>query len=195
MLTGMVIASLIAIAVTAIGIGVVYVRSYLEYRGKRVVTCPETKLPVGVEIEAGRAARGALIDNPCYVISSCTRWPERAGCDQACAPEVEASPRETLARTLVALWYDDHPCIYCGKQIEDLGGGAGIPALRGPDGELREWNAVPVEQLPELFRNAVAVCASCDVVESFRRQFPELVVERRRPVEPAPAPQRPAAIY
>ena len=194
MLTATIIVSLIFIVIASIGIGVLYVRSWREFRGQRVLTCPETQRPVAAEINAARAARGALVDNPRFVITSCSRWPEKAGCDQACAAQVEASPRETLARSLVRLWFDDHPCVYCGKAITDLGNEKVMPALRGPDGKLREWNHVSPEELPELFRNAVAVCPICDLVESFRSDFPDLVTEREHEVAEF-VPLRGTAVY
>ena len=194
MLTATLIASLIFIVIASIGIGVLYLRSWREYRGKRVLTCPETRLPVGAEVDAARAARGALVDNPRFVITSCSRWPERAGCDQACAAQVEASARETLACILVRLWFEEHPCVYCGKTIAELGNDGILPALRGPDGKLREWSRVSPEELPELFRNAVAVCAICDLVESFRSDFPELVTEREHEVAEF-VPLRSTAVY
>jgi len=145
-------------------------------RPARIVTCPETAQPV------------AVTSTPRFVISSCSRWPERAGCDEACAPQIAAEPRGTLVTSIVTRWYRDKPCAYCGRRIGDIEGTV-VPGLRGFDGELREWREVAPEQLPHMLSESLAVCARCELTESFRREHPELVTDR---VE---TPLRNRAIY
>lgn len=171
---------IVLIALAALTFGVVAFR----YRGKRIVVCPETQQPVGTEISALRAAAGR------FVITSCSRWPERAGCDQACAPAIAESPRETLVTGIVTRWYAGKACILCGKSIDDIGG-AIVPALKSVAGAITPWSDVRPEDLPSLLSTAVAVCASCELAENFRRVHPELVVERPQPpvhVERLPSP-------
>jgi hypothetical protein len=144
----------------------------LRYRGKRIVVCPETQQPVCTQVDAMQAAAGR------FVITTCSRWPEHAGCDQACAPSIAAWPQETLVTGIVTRWYATHACILCGKHVDGLGG-AIVPALRVGDA-MRPWSDVPAEELPALLSSAVAVCASCELAESFRRDHPELVTDRRR---------------
>ena len=84
-------------AVVILAMVVLFLGLYVRYRGKRIVICPETKAPVGAEINAALAAGTWMVTQPRFVVTACSRWPERAGCDQACAPQVEASPDETLA--------------------------------------------------------------------------------------------------
>jgi hypothetical protein len=38
---------------------------------------------------------------------------------------------------------------------------------------------MPAEVLPVALETHLPVCASCQVAEAFRRQFPELVVDRK----------------
>ena len=166
---------LIFIALALVGFGIVALR----YRGKRIVECPETRQPVCTEIGAVRAAASELIGNGGVVITSCSRWPERAGCDQACSPAIAAAPRETLVTNIVTRWYARRACVLCGKQIGDLGG-AIVPALRPEGGEIRPWSEIAPEELPALMRSAVAVCAACSLAEEFRHVHPELVIERPR---------------
>lgn len=149
----------------------------LRYRGKRIVECPETGQPVATEIGAVRAAAAKLSGDASVVITSCSRWPERADCDQACAPAIATSPRETLVTNIVTRWYAGRACVLCGKQIQELGG-AIVPALRTAGGAIRPWSDVPPEELPSLMSSAVAVCAPCELAEDFRRVHPELVIER-----------------
>ena len=62
---------------------------YNTYRGDRTVNCPETHSPVTVRFNAFRAAISGLSGKPKLSLATCTRWPERAGCDQACIPDAE----------------------------------------------------------------------------------------------------------
>ncbi len=146
---------------------------FFRHRGKRIATCPETHAPVSVEINA------VLAEGNRFVITACSRWPERAGCDQACAPQIAASPEETLVRSIVAHWYAERTCAYCATPIREIGGPV-FPGLLTMDGRLREWKDVAAEELPRILENAVAVCARCELVESFRAKHPELVIERSR---------------
>lgn len=166
------------------------------HRGARVVICPETLKPVGATVNALHAVRTEITGRPRYIISSCSRWPERAGCDQACTSQIAASPRETLVRDIVARWYEDRACAYCGAGIHEIGG-AILPALRSHDGRLREWNDIPPEQLPDMLSTALAVCARCELAESFRHDFPQLVTDRSRVrAHPNSQPLRPTdAVY
>ena len=56
------------------------VRSYIRFRGKRLVTCPETQRPAAVEVDAARAALSASTGLEHLELQRCSRWPERAGC-------------------------------------------------------------------------------------------------------------------
>lgn len=151
---------------------------YARYRGKRIVTCPETNAPAGATIHAALAAGTWLVTQPRFVVSACSRWPERAGCDQACASQVGASPDATLVRTIVAKWYSERTCIYCAQPIPELGPAAVTPALLDPNDELREWSDVAPENLPQVLAVSVAVCARCELAEDFRLRFPDRVIDR-----------------
>ena len=60
-----------------------------QYRQPRPVTCPETRSQVSVRFNAFRAAATGLSGPPSLRLIECTRWPERAGCDQDCIPEAQ----------------------------------------------------------------------------------------------------------
>lgn len=172
------------IAAVSLAMIALFVALVLRFRGKRIVTCPETHAPVGAKISAALAAGSWIVAQPRFVITACSRWPERAGCDQACAPQIEAAPDETLVRSIVAKWYAERPCVYCATPIGDIGFGAVAPALLGPDGTLREWKDVAIEDLSQVLENAVAVCARCELVEDFRRRFPDRMIEHPRSGSP-----------
>ncbi len=70
--------------------------TYLKYRGKRVITCPETRKAAAVEMDAGHAALTAGLRYPELRLKTCTRWPEREGCGQACLLQIRLSPEDCL---------------------------------------------------------------------------------------------------
>jgi hypothetical protein len=70
---------------------------YNTYRGTRAVNCPETHSPVAVRFNALRAAFTGLSGKPKLSLADCSRWPERADCDQACIPDAEQAKPESGA--------------------------------------------------------------------------------------------------
>jgi hypothetical protein len=77
-----------------IGIGLILIplvlwgrEIYRRFSGARAVTCPETKQTVAVEFDALHAAVTGLQGKSDLRLADCTRWPERAGCDEACLEE------------------------------------------------------------------------------------------------------------
>jgi hypothetical protein len=93
---------LVIIAVVGLAVGLFVfraipgVRAYFAYRGKRLVTCPETHAAAAVDVAAGEAAVGAFLTEPTLRLKECSRWPERLGCGQDCLPQVEADPEKCL---------------------------------------------------------------------------------------------------
>jgi len=72
-------------------------RIYNAYRDSRAVNCPETHSSVAVRFNAFRAAFTGMSGKPKLALADCTRWPERAGCDQACIPDaVKAIPEHEI---------------------------------------------------------------------------------------------------
>ena len=160
------------------------VRAYFQYRGKRLVTCPETEKAAAVEVAAGEAAVGAFLTEPTLHLKECSRWPENQDCGQDCLQQIEADSQNCLVWRIVAKWYDGKKCVFCHKPIGPLHHLDHAPALLGPDFKTAEWKDKRAEQLPELFATHQPVCWNCHVAENFRRVHPELVVNR------APDPRR-----
>ena len=158
------------------------VRAYFTFRGKRLVTCPETKKPEAIDVAAGEAALGAFFNEPTVRLNQCSRWPERRDCGQDCLQQVEADPENCLVWNIVAKWYEGKSCVFCHKPIGPLHHIDHAPALLGPDFRTTEWKNVSPEQLPEIFATHQPVCWNCHITESFRRLHPELVTDR--PLEP-----------
>lgn len=173
-------------AVTLIGFFVIsgWLRTWLTYRGARVITCPENLQPAAVAIDATRAARWyAVAGETDLRLKSCSRWPEMAGCGQECLSQIEASPDGCLVHSMVAKWYAGRRCVYCARTMEHIVWHERPPALRLPDGSTREWKEIAPEDLPRIFATCEPVCWACHIVESFRREQPRMVIERKHPAE------------
>jgi hypothetical protein len=64
---------------------------YKSYSAPRVVNCPHSGEQVAVGFDTMRAALTQLAGSPSLRLSSCTRWPEHADCDQGCIPSASRS--------------------------------------------------------------------------------------------------------
>ena len=175
---------LIIIAVLALAVGLFVfraipgVRAYFEYRGKRLVTCPETHKAEAVDVAAKEAAVGAFLSEPTLRLVECSRWPERQDCGQDCLQQIEIDPANCLVWNIVSKWYEGKNCVFCRKPIGPLHHIDHVPALLGPDHQTAEWKQFRPQQLPEILDTHRPVCWNCHVAETFRRTHPELVVDR-----------------
>ncbi|TAM82773.1 MAG: hypothetical protein EPN47_08980 [Acidobacteria bacterium] len=161
-------------------------KTYYRFRGKRLVTCPETHKIAAVELDAEAAAREAFTRKPRIQLAECTRWPERKDCGQGCLSEIAESPSDCLVRNIVIDWFTDKKCVYCEKPIAEVEEWwvDHKPALLTPERQIVTWNEFAAEQLPETFEKCQPVCWSCAATETFRKERPELVSDR------APTPLR-----
>jgi|SRR5882672_6206561 len=184
----MTVLTLLTISLAALIIGIVLFRSipilgaYFSYRGKRLITCPETHKIEAIDVAARSAALTAAFGEPRLRLDRCSRWPERQDCGQECLQQVETDPQNCLVWNIASNWYQGQRCVYCYKRIGPLQHLGHAPALMGPDRVTVEWKQFRPEQLPRVFSTFKPVCWNCHVTESFRRVHPELVVDRHRDV-------------
>jgi hypothetical protein len=181
-----------ALAVTIVALrAIASSRFYLKFRGKRLVTCPETHQTAVVEVDAKGLAKeialgGATVPQSHLAqtrvglrLSECSRWPERQDCPQDCLHQIEAAPEQCLVRHIADQWYAERPCVFCRRPIREIDWLEQRPALLTPDHQTVEWNQIPPEKLPEVFQTYSPVCWSCHVAERFRREHPDRVVDRQ----------------
>ncbi|HKA19151.1 MAG TPA: hypothetical protein VKN18_12755 [Blastocatellia bacterium] len=156
------------------------VRNYMKFRGKRVIVCPETRKPAGVEVDAEHAAvtLGTTVGE--LRLKSCSRWPERQDCGQECLLQVALAPQDCLLRSILAKWYADKKCVSCGIEFGEIQLFDHKPAFRGPDGRPVAWDEVRAEAVPEALETYLPICWDCYIVETFCREHPELLVDRSR---------------
>lgn len=165
----------LVLAVAALtALGALALRSVLRWRGKHVVTCPETGVPAAVAVDLSRAILGAAVGRPVQALSACSRWPERGRCGQPCLTELEAAPDGCRVTTVLARWYESSHCVYCGGRFGDLRWHRPEPGLRAPDGTLREWADITPDALPAALATDEPVCWNCLVAETLRRERPDL---------------------
>jgi hypothetical protein len=155
-------------------------RTYWKYRGSRIITCPETQRPAGIDVDALYVAMTATAnsEHPRLRLADCSRWPEKKNCGQDCLAQVEAAPESCLVRMIVARWYADKACVFCGRPLAESHWYEHKPALMDTAGKTVPWSNVPPADLPDVLRSHKPVCWNCHIAETFRREHPELVVER-----------------
>lgn len=180
----MILANLILAAILVLLIGtLVFVvamalRTYLHYRGQRLVTCPETHRPAAVHVNAGKAASASLMGKQEVRLDQCSRWPENRNCGQECLSQVNADPESCLVWNIVAMWYRGKSCAYCQKPFTQIHWHDRHPALLSPEHIAKQWNEIPAEKLAEVFETHLPVCWNCYIAETFRRQNAERVLDR-----------------
>jgi len=167
------------ILVTALYFGVRYfARAIGRYRGARTVTCPETEMPVLVEVDALHAALTGALGQPDLKLQACQRWPMKQDCGQECLARLDLASEECLVRSVLAKWYAGKSCVYCGNRFHEVRWIDHKPALQSPDGMLVEWNKIDLESLSKVLDTHFPVCWDCFIAQSFLHEHPELVVYR-----------------
>jgi hypothetical protein len=149
-----------------------------KYHGRRVITCPENRRPAGVELDIRRVLSTSLVSAPRLRLSSCSRWPERAGCGQECLSQIEAGPEGCLVRTILADWYAGKKCVFCGQPFGDIQWSVQKPALLVEGQVSTDCSGVPAERLPDVLAAAKPVCFACHTATKWVREHPDLVVDR-----------------
>jgi hypothetical protein len=168
--------------IALVAVAIVYVTrrvwEALRFRGKMLVTCPETHEPAAVKVNVERAAVKAMAGRLELELCDCSRWPERGGCDQDCLEQVDRDPENHCVWTIAAHWYAGKKCVYCRKSIETLSHFDRSPALLDRERETAEWDDLPAESLPGALSKDLPVCWSCHTTETFLREHPDLVIYR-----------------
>ena len=105
-LSNLILAAILVLVIGTIVFGAaVAFRTYVRYRGQRLVTCPETHQPAAVHVNAGKALSTTLIGKQSVRLDQCSRWPEKRNCGQECLSQVNADPEHCLVWNIVAAWY------------------------------------------------------------------------------------------
>jgi hypothetical protein len=153
-------------------------RTYLKFRGRRLVSCPETHKPAAVRVAAGNVALKATVGIAQLSLRECSRWPEKEACGQECLAQIQEAPNACLVWTIINRWYQGQNCAYCHKPFGEIHWHDHPPALVDYERRTVQWNEIPAEKLQEALGTHRPVCWNCHIAETFRHEHPELVVER-----------------
>jgi hypothetical protein len=165
-------------AAAAAALGLTVARRMVRLRGARLVDCPETGRPAGVEIDLRQAALGTVIGRPVSRLRACSRWPARRHCGEPCLDQLEDA-EDRRVWSVLARWYEGRKCAYCGARFGPLHPNAYTPLLLAPEGTLQEWSALAPEDVPAALRTHQPVCWNCSVVQGLRRERPDLFAQPR----------------
>jgi hypothetical protein len=156
----------VGLTIVAIAMGIAVKRitsAWLIFRSQFIVTCPADCLTAGVKVDALHAAATAWRGTPQLRLSGCSRWPERAGCEQPCTAQIRTMPENCLVRTILAKWYEGKYCVRCGDPVGEAYWAPCQPVLLTSDNVMEECGQIPVAELPTSLETARPVCFNCYV--------------------------------
>jgi hypothetical protein len=178
-MTTQLVIPLVLVTVLAFYIAIAW-RTWARTHGARVVVCPETERPVAVKVDVGHAMTTAVWEKPDLRLTSCSRWPVRADCDQPCVSQIEKAPSETQPKTIASHFFAGLRCTICQRPIEPPSSLTLQPGFMDPvTHTVQKWDEVAPQDLPDAIASRRPLCSNCTLAESFRQRFPEKVVERR----------------
>jgi hypothetical protein len=155
-----------------------FVRTSERFGGAQVIICPETGKQATVEVDARRAALTSLLGQPDIRLESCWRWPLNQDCGQECLIQLHVAPPECLVRGVLMKWYTGKRCAFCGREFDEPHLIDHKPALVNPEGITLEWGEISLPTLTDVLKTHEPVCWNCHIAQTFRREHPDLIVER-----------------
>lgn len=155
-----------------------FVRTRERFGGGQVVICPETGKQAMVEIDSGRATLTSLIGQQDIRLESCWRWPLNQECGQECLIQSHDASPECLVRRVLMGWYKGKRCAFCRSVFDEPHLTDHKPALLSPEGIILEWSEVSLPNVLEVLKTHKPVCWNCHIAQTFRREHPDLVVDR-----------------
>ena len=172
-----------ALVAAAIYFGIRYfVRASQKFGGERVIICPETGKQAMVELDVRRAAISSLLGQTDLQLQSCWRWPIKQNCGQECLLQLDMADEKCLVRSVLEKWYSDKQCAFCERPFEKIDLTDHKPALLNPEGVTVEWQQIPLSVVLDAMATCLPVCWNCHVAQTFRREHPDLVVDRSLPL-------------
>jgi len=161
-------------------LGLVLGRAFRQYRGDRVITCPENRRPAGVVVDTSHVLLTTLEGKTDLRLKSCSRWPEHQDCGQECLRQIEASPEDCLVRHILTQWYQGKTCALCGKPIGEIQWVEHKPALLNAEHRTIEWRDVRAADVPDVLASHRPVCWNCHIVNRMVVEHGDLVLDRSR---------------
>lgn len=155
------------------------VRFWRRTAAPRLVTCPETGDPHAVEVDPAHRLTQKLRSADEMQLRDCSRWPERADCDQPCRDQIALAPDGCRVRSLLDEYYAHKSCVLCGKEFgEAIDWYQHEPAFINADHDIVTWQDVPSERLPDIMADHHPLCWDCKVIEIVRQKHPDRITDR-----------------
>jgi hypothetical protein len=111
----------------------------------------------------------------------------KASAARATGPEKDGPETHDHATTgLLKRFFDGKECAICKRPIPPVSRTGLKPGLLNPaTHETYSWDEIPNVNLSTALETFRPLCSGCQVAESFRRRFPDLVVDRDRSLQNA----------
>jgi hypothetical protein len=94
---------------------------------------------------------------------------------------VKRNPHDAATTAQLKHFFEGKHCAACSRPIPPVHAGELHPGLlNATTHEAIAWENIPAANLSTTLESHVTICSSCLTVETFRRQYPELVVDRHR---------------
>lgn len=96
------------------------------------------------------------------------------------------TPHDDATTTLLKRFFDGKACAICKQPIPPVHRMGSKPGLLNPaTHETHSWDEIPNVNLSTALETELPLCFACEVAESFRQRFPNLVVDGDRSVQDA----------
>jgi hypothetical protein len=97
---------------------------------------------------------------------------------------VKSNPHDAATTAQLRHFFEGRPCAACSRPIPPMHAGELRPGLlNATTREAIGWNDIPAANLSTTLQSHVPICSNCLILETLRRQNPELVVDRHRTIE------------
>lgn len=133
-----------------------------------VIICPETLNSAEIQVDRMHQLYTLWRDQKETRLKSCTRWPERAECDQDCIAQVEPGP--AVIDRILGRWYDSKNCAICAMPLVRTDFQRGKAAALDRDGALVELREMNWNEFPMSLERFDPICWKCHATELQRRR-------------------------
>jgi hypothetical protein len=97
---------------------------------------------------------------------------------------VKSNPHDAATTAQLKHFFEGKQCAACSRPIPPVHAFELRPGLlHANTREAIGWDHIPAANLSTTLESHVAICSNCLIIETFRRQHPELVVDRHRTSE------------
>ena len=129
------------------------------------------------------AATATVVSAGMYFTFRGFRAVNRPPTDVKAAP-VKRNPHDAAMTAQLKHYFEGKECATCSQPIPPVHAFEPRPGLlHARTHEAIAWDDIPSDNLSETLESHLPICSNCLITETFRRQHPELVVERQRPIE------------